>query len=65
MIKHYQFNIWFAEKWRAHPRVKYYAAETTKEVTTKVKEKFPNCKEFLVMEALIPHDGEKEIENDE
>ena len=65
MRKHYQVNIWFAEKRRAYPRVKYYKAETTKEVNAKVKEEFPNCKEFLVMEVLTPHDGETEIENDE
>ena len=59
MIKHYQVNIWFAEKWRAHPHVKYYESETTKEVTAKVKEEFPNCKEFLVMEVQTPQDGDK------
>ena len=54
MIKHYQVNIWFVEKWRKYPRVEYYEAETKKEVTAKVKEEFPDCKEFLVMETLTP-----------
>jgi len=52
MIKHYQVNIWFVEKWLEYLRVKYYEAETKKEVTTKVKEEFPNYKELLIMEVL-------------
>jgi hypothetical protein len=53
-IKHYQANIWLTEKGRGYPRVKYYEAETKKEVTAMVKEEFPDCKEFLVIEALTP-----------
>jgi hypothetical protein len=54
MIKRYQVNIWFVEKGREYPRVKYYEAETKKEVTAMVKEEFPDCEEFLVMETLTP-----------
>lgn len=58
MIKHYQVNIWFVEKWREYPRVRYYEAETKKEVAAKVKEEFPNYKELLIMEVLTyPHEA--------
>ena len=52
--KHYQANIWFKEKWREYPRVKYYDAETKKEVTAMVKGEFPDCTELLVMEHRNP-----------
>lgn len=54
MIKHYQVNIWFVEKWREYPRVKYYEAENKKEVTAMVKEEFPDSTELLVMEVTNP-----------
>jgi hypothetical protein len=54
MIKRYQVNILFVEKWLEYPRVKYYEAETKKEVTAKVNEEIPDCKEVLVMETLTP-----------
>jgi len=58
MIKHYQVNIWFVEKWREYLRVKYYEAETKKEVTAKVEEEFPNYKELLIMEVPAhPHEA--------
>jgi hypothetical protein len=64
MIRRYQVNIWFVEKWRKYPRVKYYEAETKKEVTTKVKEEFPNYKELLIMEVPThPHEA-RHPEND-
>ena len=57
MMKQFQANIWFAEKWRSYPRVKYYEAERKKEVTAMVKKEFPNYKELLIMEALFhPHE---------
>lgn len=49
-MKRYRVLIWFVEKWRAHPLVKYYEAETTKEVADKVKQEFPNNKEFLIVD---------------
>ena len=58
MIKHYQGNIWFVEKWREYPGVKYYEAKIKKEVTAKVKEEFPNYKELLIMEVPThPHEA--------
>jgi len=64
MIKHYWVNICFVEKWREYPRVKYYEAETKKEIAAKVKEEFPNYKDFLIMEVLThPHEA-RHPEND-
>ena len=64
MIKRYQVNIWFVEKWREYPRVKYYEAENKQEVTAKVNEEFPDCKEFLVMETLTPPSEARHPENE-
>jgi len=58
MMKHFQANIWFVEKWRSYPRVKYYEAEIKKEVTAMIKKEFPNYKELLIMEVLFhPHEA--------
>lgn len=57
-MKHFQANIWFVEKWRSYPRVKYYEAEKKNEVTTMVKKEFPNNKALLIMEVLAyPHEA--------
>lgn len=64
MIKHYQVNIWFMEKWREYPRVKYYEAEDKEEVSVKVNEEFPNHQELLIKEVRIhPHES-RHIEHD-
>jgi hypothetical protein len=55
-MKHFQVNIWFLDKWRSHPRVKYYEAERENDVAVMVKKEFPNYKELLIMEVLTnPH----------
>jgi hypothetical protein len=64
MKKHYQANIWFKEKWREYPRVKYYEAETKKEVTAMVKEEFPDCTELLVMEVINPPREERHLKKE-
>jgi len=33
-MKRFSVNIWFLEKWRSYPRVRYYEAEREKDVTT-------------------------------
>jgi len=48
-MKRYRAIIWFVEKWREYPRIKYYEAETKKEVTAKVREDFPNYRELLIV----------------
>ena len=48
-MKRYRALIWFVEKWREYPRIKYYEAETKKEVTAKVREDFLNYRELLIM----------------
>lgn len=48
-MKRYRAIIWFVEKWREYPRIKYYEAETKKEVTAKVREDFPNYSELLIV----------------
>ena len=50
-MKRYRAIIWFVEKWREYPRIKYYEAETKKEVTPKVREDFPNYRELLIVRA--------------
>ena len=58
MIKHYQVNIWFVEKWCEYLQVKYYEAERKNEVTAMVNKGFPNYKELLIMEVLAhPHEA--------
>jgi len=46
MIKHYQGNIWFVEKWREYPLVKYYETETKKEVTLRLMRNFQTTRSF-------------------
>jgi len=48
-MKRYRVIIWFVEKWREYPRIKYYEVETKKEVTAKVREDFPNYRELLIV----------------
>lgn len=51
-MKRFQANIWFSEKWRSYPRVRYYEAEREKDVTTMVQKEFHNYTELLIMEVL-------------
>jgi hypothetical protein len=56
-MKRFRAIIWFVEKWREYPRIKYYEADTEKEVTAKVREDFPNYSELLIVRvraAAIP-----------
>jgi len=48
-MKRYRAIIWFVEKWREHPLIKYYEAETKKEVIVKVRKDFPNYRELLIV----------------
>jgi hypothetical protein len=48
-MKRYRVLIWFVEKWRGYSRIKYYEAETKKEVTAKVREDFPNYRELFIV----------------
>jgi len=58
MMKHFQANIWFVEKWRSYPRVKYFEAKKKMEVANMVKKEFPDYKELLIMEILAhPHEA--------
>ena len=52
-MKRYRAIIWFVEKWREYPRIKYYEAETKKEITDKVREDFPNYRELLIVRAHL------------
>ena len=53
-MKHFQANIWWAEKGRSYPRVKYYEAETKKEVVIMIKKEFKNYREILIIEGISP-----------
>ena len=52
-MKRYRAIIWFVEKWRDYPQIKYYEAETKKEVTAKVREDFPNYRELLIVRVRV------------
>jgi hypothetical protein len=60
-MKRYRAIIWFVEKWREYPRIKYYEAETKSEVSTKVKEDFPNYRELLIVRAAAIPAGPQPI----
>ena len=51
-MKRYRALIWFVE-WRVYSRIKYYEAETKKEVTAKVREDFPNYRELLIVRVRV------------
>jgi hypothetical protein len=54
MMKYFQANIWWTEKGRSYPRVKYYEAETKKEVVTMIKKECKNYREILIIEGISP-----------